>query len=538
MSPLHAPTERTGGRTSRPLARRTAALVMGLTTTTERNRLRVPLVQRRWVQHVATALIAYVVSRRVGLVSGVPPVAVVAVPVIVVALYFFFKDPKWPLMALVATTCFGLYRYSYRLGPANVRVTDIPFLFLVPWALLLRTRQRNWSRNVLGQQYVGFFIAALAFTLLFALVRDSADAARLIMGWLRLLSTLSLLWIVPLIVARTSDIVILFRAISVAISAELVWAILRVPSFSVDVRLTGSNGPNAEGLLAIILLMIAIYSPVTRQSWVKVGMLLLGATSLYLARSVGSLTALFLVLGIFGMKRRLKGDAVRQGGLLRPARFLLLALGLVGVVSQLRPLDLPTSEHFKSSSAGSRLLLGIAGTKIFLDNPVFGVGWQRSSRPEIIAARDLVEELKKEFPDFRDEYYPEVGVTAVTVHNTYIQILAEAGLIGATAFGIAAIVVGRRVRRAVRGLRGTARVAARTAAICLVACLVWLNDNPLFGAQPETVVLAMMLGMLASLAALERREAATSKDGRSSPNVAVQNGTEPPEVFVTAIVSG
>ena len=57
-------------------------------------------------------------------------------------------------------------------------------------------------------------------------------------------------------------------------------------------------------------------------------------------------------------------------------------------------------------------------------------------------------------------------------------------------------------------------------AIAVVACLVWLNDNPIFGAQPETITLSLMLGLLASLAALQRRRTALAgAEGAEAPQV-------------------
>jgi hypothetical protein len=35
--------------------------------------------------------------------------------------------------------------------------------------------------------------------------------------------------------------------------------------------------------------------------------------------------------------------------------------------------------------------------------------------------------------------------------------------------------------------------------ILLVATMVWLNDNPLFGSQPESIMAAAFLGMLAAI---------------------------------------
>ena len=42
-------------------------------------------------------------------------------------------------------------------------------------------------------------------------------------------------------------------------------------------------------------------------------------------------------------------------------------------------------------------------------------------------------------------------------------------------------------------------VSTRAVVILLVATMVWLNDNPLFGSQPETVMAALFLGILAAV---------------------------------------
>ena len=42
----------------------------------------------------------------------------------------------------------------------------------------------------------------------------------------------------------------------------------------------------------------------------------------------------------------------------------------------------------------------------------------------------------------------------------------------------------------------------RATLVLLLVILVWLNDNPLYGAQPETVLMALFLGMFASAPAI------------------------------------
>ena len=44
----------------------------------------------------------------------------------------------------------------------------------------------------------------------------------------------------------------------------------------------------------------------------------------------------------------------------------------------------------------------------------------------------------------------------------------------------------------------------RATLVMIVVIMVWLNDNPLYGAQPETVLLALFLGMFAAAPAILR----------------------------------
>lgn len=469
---------------------------------------RVPLIRRHWVQHGITAFVALGLAKEIGLLKKLPPEVALAVIPLTVMLYLFVRDPKWPLVALMAMTCFGLYRYGLRIGPVNVRPTDFPYVFLVPWALLLRRRNGNWSRNVIGQQYLALFVAAVGFTLFVALVRTPDDSARLVVAYFRFFTTVSLVWIVPELITDHRDVLFVLRATAVTIAAELAFSLARNPAGAAADRLRGFNGPNAEGLLAVVLIVIALYAPVPTTRLAKAAMLAVGVPGLFFSRSIGALTAMGVVFGLFGLKRWRDTHGAAKSGLLRPARVIVLGFGLITLVSIVRPLDLPTSSYFKRSSAGSRLIVGAAGFKIFLTEPLFGVGWQRSSRPDIIATRTLVESLKNDFPDYPDVFYPTIGTTSITVHNAYVQVLAETGLIGTAVLVVALVAVSRRGRKLLSELSGAEQVAGRAIAISIIACLVWLNDNPIFGSQPETITLSIMLGLLASMAALRRRRLA------------------------------
>jgi O-antigen ligase len=74
-----------------------------------------------------------------------------------------------------------------------------------------------------------------------------------------------------------------------------------------------------------------------------------------------------------------------------------------------------------------RTVLAYIGLRIFADHPVAGVGWQRSSRADVF--EPYVGDARKRFPDVVDLAFPAEG-REWGVQNLYIQMLADAGLIG------------------------------------------------------------------------------------------------------------
>jgi O-antigen ligase len=92
-------------------------------------------------------------------------------------------------------------------------------------------------------------------------------------------------------------------------------------------------------------------------------------------------------------------------------------------------------------------------------------------------------------------------VTPASVHNTYVQMLADLGLIGFVLFVTAIASIGLAIGRLLREVRdGPFRIPAWSSALGLVVVMVWLNDNALFGGQVETLVMATLVGILGAIA--------------------------------------
>ena len=141
-------------------------------------------------------------------------------------------------------------------------------------------------------------------------------------------------------------------------------------------------------------------------------------------------------------RRRRRGGGRRSGsGARRRAR------GLPSL--RRRPRRRPAAVGVETYS--QRTVLAYIGLRIFEDNPVLGVGWQRSSRPEVF--EPYVDDARARFPDVVDLAFPAEG-REWGVQNLYIQMLADAGVIGL------ALLLARR-RRGPRRWPGARRHAHR-----------------------------------------------------------------------------
>ena len=146
------------------------------------------------------------------------------------------------------------------------------------------------------------------------------------------------------------------------------------------------------------------------------GGLALGAAALWLAargrfspsgRRVLALTAMVTVVA--GGVTAVRGDALAD------------FLRFVGVRGDEPPVGVETYSQ--------RAVLAYIGLRIWQDSPILGVGWQRSSRPEVF--EPYVPDARERFPDVVELAFPAEG-REWGVQNLYIQMLADAGVIGLT----------------------------------------------------------------------------------------------------------
>jgi O-antigen ligase len=398
-------------------------------------------------------------------------------------------------------------------GPIDLRAIDVFWVALIVWMIAERQRAGRVRAADVGQRQLVVFLAALALSLLPLLIDATSGSDGNVVAWLRLAQTFSLVALVPYAVSSTEDGEFVIGAVELAVAAEMVRAIVNaVLVGQVGQRLQGGNGPNTSGLLAAVLIVTAVHAPVPRARWLRVAMVVLGSIGLVMAESLGATVAVAGTLAIFGL-RSVSTTRVRSSALLTPTRVIVLLVAATVFAMTLRSENLPVSDNFRRSTTIHRVILAEAGIELFLQHPIFGVGWQRS--PEAVQNKELNDQLRSRFgSSVNPQFLPDQSPTGV--HNAYVQIATEAGLLGIVGFLIFLVALIRGIRTLLRRLAADPRryACARCAVAVLVVVAIWLNDNALYGAQPELVLAATMIGLLAAMGSSRLSPSSPSGRGR------------------------
>jgi hypothetical protein len=150
-------------------------------------------------------------------------------------------------------------------------------------------------------------------------------------------------------------------------------------------------------------------------------------------------------------------------------------------------------------SYSQRTVLAYIGFRIFEDHPVIGVGWERSSRPDVFDP--YIADAHRRFPNVVDLAFPSTE-HPWGVQNLYIQMLADAGVIGLVlllAVGLMGLVLAWRTVS-----YASTPWAAGAGLVTLVGLLtvagVWASLGIVAGI-PLQATLCLLLGLAAAGAA-------------------------------------
>jgi O-antigen ligase len=412
-------------------------------------------------------------------------------------------------------------------GGVDLTLADVFYVGAVAgWASETLREGPNAARpggapSLVPQLPIVLFLAFAGISLAHVQAVDPGQLDDSFISWVRLVQTASLGWLAAAVIRTKTDVTVVLAGIAlggtIAVALSLESAISGGGNPLVE-RYSATFDPNALGLVSGLLVLLALFAGVTRHSGPRMLLAATGIVGLLLAKSVGAFIATGLAMAL--------GASLATGrSQIERATHFVVALAVAGVlvfglVQFLRPSSNPADPGFRESSASQRIIVGAAGLEVFERNPVIGAGWRRSDSPTVIGDAEIASELRSRFAGAKQEFFPDVSPSSV--HNAYVQILADLGLVGFALLAAAVASIGLGVARVLRRQRDRGLWSQTScASLGLVLILVWLNDNPLYGGQVETILLALLVGIVAAIG----RQA--PGDGRMGPPQAAAGAARP-----------
>ena len=245
-----------------------------------------------------------------------------------------------------------------------------------------------------------------------------------------------------------------------ASAAEIVRAVINAfATGMVSARLEAGNSANTEGLLAALLVVAALHAPIPRKPGLPpASILIIGLVGLLMfafARGdcggrgdAGDLRA----AATNRRRREVEGFASHAGARDPPCRCWRDS----GVdVSSREPTELkPVRGEARPRTA--RSLRGARGSISSSTTRIFGVGWQQS--PVLITSPAVINQVTRTFGDnINPAFIPKQG-SPLSVHNLYVQILAEGGLLAFVSLLAFMFACAAGIRAALRAFQRDARI--------------------------------------------------------------------------------
>lgn len=414
-----------------------------------------------------------------------------------------------PIIGAVALLAFGfispgLLPPVFELGAFSVRFSDAFFVaILLPlvFRFLISSASRPWSRDYRFFSPLFPFLGCIALSLLFIAVSRPHYMADSSASFVRLVATMAMGIVFSCSLSSWRD-VRLFHRMVVAYAVVSVFLALIVGLFDTGwsaLSLLGSRhggyvGINSLGLVSAFLVVCGVVGKGTRLVRFPLPMALVGVSGLLLSKSVSSLLA-----AVAGLVYYYCDGLAKSSGKSRLRRLVtlgLVVLLLLPVFVSGRQSDIEGLLTLSGGSFAARTMIMTAAFKIIAEHPLIGVGWQMSSRAEILEGYELRGYLLEEFQILPLYHFSRDAM--VSLHNMYLQIAAELGLIGFAVFAWGALVLWRRIRNV--GLELTPGSGLHDLWSCyrvaLLVVAVWWNGNPLYGGQTESILAVACLAIL------------------------------------------
>jgi O-antigen ligase len=438
------------------------------------------------------------------------------VPIVIPIVLIIATRPVFGAVAVVGFAFVNPSRLPplIELGQLSVRHVDVVFGLLI---CVVLARMAIRDAIAISTEFLQLFAPLLLFLLYvgisLTIVPSSApdffNAS--VAAYMRLVLTVSLAPILYLVLRDRRDMhffhkaVIMFAVATILVGTYLVLVgIEQGATKALGGRSSGTLGTGSFGLVSGLLLLYAFIkrddSSCRSSQWIT--LLILGVIGLFLAKSAVSIFAAAGAITVYLAAMRSRPHGV-------PSLLRLAAIGTIMAVAaglavwSFRQRDVSAFVDSSGGSFSQRLMFGYTGLQVFLDNPLTGVGWQASTAEEVIVSPALNAAALEEFPGLPTRLF----VKPASVHNMYIQFLAELGIIGFSLFAWVFFRTGKSVARIVKNIATESpyRVSAQFYAFGLIFLLIWWNGNPLFGGQTESILAVTFLALLANVVELEKR---------------------------------
>jgi O-antigen ligase len=377
-------------------------------------------------------------------------------------------------------------------GGVDVRPSDIAIATVVGLCVFTATGVR--LRSIRGWLWFAPLLALLLFSAITA-----PNAGTVVVAVLKLVEYFAFgIAITLLTIEQRAMRPIIVTLVACAGFAGVVGVIEVLHEHDVGARADWLMGADPLGLLGAAILIVAIAAPRTLGSTIaRRAAFLSGLLCLLVAGSLSALVGLGLATGLAAVRRI---GSFRRLGRASVAMFAAIVVCIGGAFVGMRWSDIraateqASGSHAQPRPGGSfsqRVMFADFGLRIWIDHPIFGVGFQQSSRLNNWAP--YLASVRADFPALPAAYFPMMpgmsfgrptNTTDFNLHNTYSQLLAETGVVGLVLFGLGFVGAARHSFRRLR----TSELAC-TGALLVVVVLGALTRNELYGGLPETTVL-------------------------------------------------
>jgi O-antigen ligase len=328
----------------------------------------------------------------------------------------------------------------------DVRLSDVAVLVVLIAAVVAATRHGIARLGAARWLWIwgAVLFAWLAFQTFRPVSLDDALFDEHLVSFLKLVEYALLALAVPLLVRRSADLTILLGGLVLWAGVAVAVALLQF--FGVDIfgawnagwRQPSFLGHHDLAALSAVALALATAGIVSRRRelpahslfWLA---LVAGVLGLVIAGSLAAAGGLAVGVAVLWLAARVRFRPRGRQTLALVALVAVVAAGVVAVRGDaledfLRFIGVRgDNPPVGVETYSQRTVLAYIGLRIARDNPVLGVGWQRSSRPEVF--EPYVDDARRRFPDVVDLAFPAAG-REWGVQNLYIQVLADAGVIG------------------------------------------------------------------------------------------------------------